>query len=82
MTEKRRHMRVRPSGLVPKIGKIYVDPKSPAIECQVIDVSASGACLYVQGSAPIPKRFTFLHGSVRKSSRLVWEKGRKIGIQF
>ncbi|MFL9823948.1 PilZ domain-containing protein [Rhodoplanes sp. SY1] len=82
MNDKRRFVRVRPSGLVPRIGKIFVDPKSPAIECQVIDVSAGGACLYVGGNGAIPKRFTFLHGAVKKSSRVVWEKGRKIGIQF
>ncbi|RAI45617.1 pilus assembly protein PilZ [Rhodoplanes roseus] len=82
MNDKRRYVRVRPSGLVPRAGKIYADPKSPVMECQVIDVSAGGACLYVAGQAPIPKRFIFLHGSVKKSSRLVWERGRKIGIQF
>ncbi|CAL8973185.1 hypothetical protein RHODGE_RHODGE_03448 [Rhodoplanes serenus] len=82
MLEKRRHMRVKPSGLVPKVGKIYVDAKSPTVDCQVIDISAGGACLYVQGTAPIPKRFVFLHGGAKKSSRLVWERGRKIGIQF
>lgn len=82
MSEKRRYVRVRPSGLVPKVGKIFADPKSPALDCQVIDVSAGGACLYVAGQAPIPRRFIFLHGGTRKNSRLVWERGRKIGIQF
>lgn len=67
---------------MPKVGKIFADQRSPAYECEVIDLSAGGACLYVHGQAPIPRKFTFLHAGTRKSSRLVWERGRKIGIQF
>lgn len=80
--EKRRFHRVRPSGLVPKIGTMFADLKSPVSPCTVVDISAGGACLDVSGSAPIPRHFTLNHGGTKKSCYLVWQKGRRIGVAF
>lgn len=73
---------MRPSGLTPKNGTIFADLKSQPIACNIVDISAGGACIEVHGSAPIPKRFTLSHGSVKKSCYLVWQKGRRIGVAF
>lgn len=82
MHEKRRFHRVRPSGLVAKTATIFADLKSRPIVCDVVDVSAGGACLEVHGGDAIPKKFILHHGAVRKTCRVVWQKGRRIGVTF
>jgi hypothetical protein len=54
--EKRRFVRVRPSGLVAKRATIVIDARLPAVDCSVIDLSAGGACVFVNGSTPIPRK--------------------------
>jgi len=68
--------------LVSKVGKIIVDPKTPTIDCSILDLSAGGACLEVGGVAAIPKRFVLFHGGTKKSCNLVWQKGRRCGVSF
>ena len=82
MLENRRFHRIAPSGLVPKTGVIFVDLKSPATNCNVVDISAGGACIEVQGSDAIPRRFILNHGGCKKSCRVVWQKGRRVGVAF
>lgn len=80
--ENRRFHRVRPSGLVPRSGTIFADLKSQPVAVNIVDVSAGGACIEVQGSAPIPKRFILHHAGVKKNCYLVWQKGRRVGVSF
>jgi hypothetical protein len=65
-----------------KTGKIIIDIKKPAMECDVVDISAGGAHLAVHGTEAIPQRFTFLYGGSKKLARAVWIKGRRVGVQF
>jgi PilZ domain len=80
--ENRRFARVRPTGLMSRAGTIIVDPKKPVISCSVIDLSAGGACLEINGQADIPKRFVFLHGGTKKKCSVVWQEGRRLGVSF
>jgi len=80
--ENRRHVRVRPAGLVSRAGKIIVNPRVPVIDCNVIDLSAGGACLEVLGSGDIPRRFVLFHGGTKKSCSVVWQKGRRCGVRY
>jgi hypothetical protein len=80
--ENRRFIRLRPSGLVPRTAKIIISVKSPAIDCDVLDISAGGAQVLVHGTTEIPERITFLHSGMQKRSRVVWRKGRRMGLQF
>lgn len=82
MREHRRFLRVRPAGLVSRVAKIVGDPKVPVIDCNVVDLSAGGACLEVCGTAVIPKRFVLLHGGTKRSCTLVWQKGRRLGVKY
>ena len=81
MSDKRRYHRVRPTGSA-KAGTIFADLKKPATACNIVDISAGGACLDVHGTEAIPKRFILSHGGVKKSCVLVWQKGRRIGVSF
>lgn len=82
MQNQRRFHRVRPNGAVASTATIFVDLKNPAIPCNIVDISAGGACIMVHGTDAIPKRFILNHGGVKKSCRLVWQKGRRIGVSF
>jgi hypothetical protein len=68
--------------LVSRVATIIVDPKQPVIACNVIDLSAGGACLEVGGQVAVPRRFILLHGGVKKSCSLVWQNGRRFGVSF
>ena len=80
--DKRRYVRVRPSGLVSKTGKIVFDPKKPAIDCDVIDLSAGGACLQIWTDVQLPRRFELLHGGTRKKCLMMWKSGRRFGVSY
>src|SRR5262249_44134915 len=80
--ENRRFVRVRPSGLASRVGKIIVNPKMPAIDRSVLDISAGGACLEVCGGVELPKRFELVHGATRRKCLMVWKTGRRFGVSF
>lgn len=80
--ENRRFLRVKPAGMVARTGKLILDSRSPTIECRVIDLSRGGACLELSKPVALPRRFEFLHGGVRKSCHLVWQKNHRFGIAF
>ena len=82
MLNQRRFHRVRASGPAATAGTIFVDLKKPATACNIVDLSAGGACIDVHGSETIPARFILNHGGVRKSCRIVWQKGRRVGVSF
>jgi hypothetical protein len=82
MEEQRRFQRIRPSGIMSKTGTIFVAAKSPATPCNIVDVSAGGACIEVHGTEPIPHQFVLYHGGVKKTCYLVWQKGRRVGVAF
>ena len=82
MSEKRRWQRTAPSGSVPRVGKIFVGPKSPMIDCRVIDLSAGGACLELRTYHDLPKKFEFIHGSTRRPCYLAWHRGCLVGVSY
>jgi proline racemase len=80
--ENRRFIRVAPRGLVSRSATIIVDPGKPVVACNVIDLSAGGACLEVTGQAAIPRKFTLLHGGTKKKCSVVWQSGRRLGVSY
>ena len=82
MRENRRFVRVRPAGLVSRVAKIIVNPRVPVIDCNIIDLSAGGACLEVCGTGDIPKRFVLFHGGTKRPCTVVWQKGRRCGVRY
>jgi hypothetical protein len=62
--------------------KIIVAPKSPLVDCRVVDYSVGGACLELFPMVKLPDRFELLYGNVRKKCRIVWRRGIRIGLAF
>jgi hypothetical protein len=82
MNQPRRFQRVRPSGLVSGKANLIIGPKAPVIPCYVVDYSAGGACIELNTDTNLPQRFEMLHGAVRKKCRMVWKRGRRVGLCF
>jgi hypothetical protein len=76
----RKHVRVelyKPGFLIPA-------PEAPWIECLILDVSDSGACLEV-GALAVPKLFGLAFtagGEVLRVCSLVWRRGEIVGARF
>jgi hypothetical protein len=68
--------------LVSRTAKIIVDPKAPAIDCTVIDLSAGGASLDLPNPDRLPARFVLLHGGTKKKCLVKWKKFRRVGVVF
>ena len=81
-SDKRRWVRSMPRGLVPRVGKLILGPKTTPIDCYVVDLSAGGACLELKATHNLPGRFEFLHGSTRRFCTLAWTRGFRIGISY
>jgi PilZ domain len=79
---QRRYARVRPTGRDADLAKLIVDPKTPVIDCRVIDYSPGGACIEISGQTKLPDRFELLFGRTRKRCRVVWRAGRRLGVVF
>jgi len=82
MSERRRSIRVAPRGKVPSACKIILGGKAGSIDCRIVDISSTGACLDVPTTVDFPPRFEFVHGNTRKQCRLVWKQRFRIGITF
>jgi len=73
------------SRAAPRPGQGRVDfcrSEKPVIACNVVDISAGGACIEVHGADTIPTRFILNHGGVKRSCHVVWQKGRRVGVSF
>lgn len=84
MVFPRRFTRVRPTGRNADVAKLIVDPKAPVIDCRVVDYSPGGACLEIGGGAQpkLPNRFDLVFGGTKKRCRVVWARGRRLGVVF
>jgi PilZ domain-containing protein len=80
---KRLYARVKPSGRISSTAGIVLNPKSPIINCRLVDYSAGGACVELFSDVPLPSRFELVYGAgTKKRCRVVWKKGRRIGLAF
>lgn len=82
MPERRRYARVKPTGRLAQSGTIILDVKLPSVVCRIVDLSAGGACLEVSTPANIPKQFVLLYSGTKKTCRVAWRKGWRIGVMF
>jgi len=55
-----------------------------SIDCQVRNISKTGALLEVETSIGVPDQFTLVipKDTVSLSSRVKWRRGQRIGVEF
>jgi hypothetical protein len=76
----RKHVRVE----LHKAGFLIPAPDAPWLECQIIDVSDTGACVEV-GALAVPEIFGLAFtakGEVLRVCSLVWRQGEVVGARF
>lgn len=64
---------------------ITFDDDIRSFECQVIDVSAGGAKLVADINTIVGSSFKLSaapHSLVRKPCKVVWRRGRQVGVKF
>lgn len=78
MPQNRKH----PRYLTLMTGRIALDGRW--IDCAVLNISASGACLLVQDAAEIPDSFdlTVDRINLRISCRLIWRDAHRVGVAY
>jgi PilZ domain len=78
--ERRERKRTR----VTRNAKILVPRLSSVIFCTVEDITSVGARLKLANTFGVPETFelTFEHGRTRRSCRVVWRTGDKVGVAF
>jgi PilZ domain-containing protein len=82
MQHPRLFARMKPSGRISSIAKIFASAGAGAVECILVDYSAGGACLQLKSFVALPDRFDVLYGTTRKHCRVVWKRGLRIGVAF
>lgn len=78
--DKRKHTRV----LVLKTGAIHRGHGEAPIDCAVLNLSASGACILVPNAIPVPPHFELVVDGDGQSHHceVMWREGGKIGVEF
>lgn len=64
--------------------KILVPRRSSVIFCTVEDLTSVGARLKLANTFGVPETFelTFEHGRTRRSCRVMWRTGDRVGVAF
>lgn len=81
MTEEHR---ISPRKRTLKGGRISFANETRVVDCQIRNISATGANLIVPLTVLLPRSFTLLdlHGGTNHSVEAVWRKGERMGIRF
>jgi hypothetical protein len=82
MEHPRLFARMKPTGRISCIAKIFASANAAVVECILVDYSAGGACLQLKAFIALPERFDVLYGTTRKHCRMVWKRGLRIGVAF
>jgi len=78
--EKRKEIR-RPLN---KPAKLSADPRAPASDCAILEISSGGVRLQVF-EAKVPEHFILVTSNddtVRRACRVVWRSGDEVGAEF
>jgi hypothetical protein len=64
--------------------KSILGHRSPIVSCTIKDLTSHGACLSVASTYGLPDTFelTFEHGRDRRTCRVMWRTGDKLGVSF
>jgi hypothetical protein len=80
MRDRRTHSRV----LMWKTGKLSIADDAPTVECAILDMSDSGACILVPIAANIPATFSLMIDGLegKYDCSLKWKRGARLGLEF
>ncbi len=80
MAEQRRH----PRQLVLKTGKLDCAGEVGMVDCALLNISRSGACVLVPDSAAIPNSISMIidGDDVVRRCNVAWRAGARIGVAF
>ncbi len=78
--EQRRH----PRQLVLKTGKLDCAGEGGMVDCALLNISRSGACVLVPDSAAIPNSISMIidGDNVVRRCNVAWRAGARIGVAF
>jgi hypothetical protein len=67
-----------------KLGGIFVNDKSPPLDCLVWNANDQGAMIEVSPDTVLPVTFRLIVTSlfIDQACRVVWRNGRKVGVEF
>jgi len=80
-----RELRRKPRRQFHYYAKILTSAKGKPRNCQIADISESGARIILERDEDLPSRFLLLlslRGETRRVCRVVWRKGLTVGVQF
>ena len=80
MLDKRKSAR----NLTLRTAKVLVRSPPCSIDCAVLDISQSGACILVPNDVEMPEAFVLQidHDSQARSCKIAWRNGCRIGLMF
>jgi len=76
--------RIAPRHRTLKSGRISFADGNRAVECQIRNLSATGAQLVVPMTIILPRNFILvdMHGDTRRAAEYVWRRGDRMGVRF
>ena len=67
------------------LARIHPGDGKPPCECELADISETGARVMLKEPTELPERFTLLIGSLGaapRHCRVVWREGAELGLEF
>jgi len=64
---------------------IAIGPQQPPIECEICDISETGAKIAGQVNLELPQELELLltaNGNVRRGCTIVWQAQNELGVRF
>lgn len=80
MLERRKN----PGTLTLKTGKLSISDRMPPIECAILDITDTGACVLVPNGAEIPSTFSLVIDGAqdRYYCHVKWKSRARLGVEF
>jgi hypothetical protein len=80
VSERRKNPRV----LTLKTGKLSISNRASAIDCAILDISDTGACLLVPADAEVPGSFSLAIDGDQEPHycTMKWKRGARLGVEF
>jgi hypothetical protein len=65
-----------------KLAMVIANGTETAIDCNMIDLSNGGACLWGKNITDAPDEFDLYYDSIVRRCRVRWRRENKVGVAF